>query len=119
MADIIDLEMYKKKKEDINDLNSSTWVNLSDEEEPISIDEFVNLTLHDIIDASQFEYNCDPKSNPKCINDLLFIGEALKSFLYRTQGQHYPLSDMIDSLGFPNNHEKILQTFMNGYVANN
>lgn len=97
MADIIDLDMWKKKKElDTEDLADIELSKLFDDALDI---EYLSVELSkDLMVSLIDQYNVDPHADPKLIYDILGFIEATKALMYRTQGTYYPLQVMNEHL---------------------
>ncbi|AGR47891.1 hypothetical protein PHIM7_187 [Sinorhizobium phage phiM7] len=75
-----------------------------------------NITLSVTFDITEMlaEYGFDIENVPNSGYDLMMVIESVKSMMYRTQTEYYPLQDIAEELFEIDNPEELVNDFLNG-----
>jgi hypothetical protein len=108
-TNIVYLKDFKKPKESFVDFVPNDF----DGDHNDYID---NVTLSVTFELTEIlnEYGFDIRDVPNTAYDLMMVIEGVKSMIYRTQSEYYPLQDICEELFEIDNPELLVNDFLDG-----
>ena len=108
MNDIINLDSFRKKKEeDYFDKIVSEY-----EDEDHMFTDFGAAAMAEIVDTMR-EIGINIEDNPECIKDVILCIEAIKGLMYRAKGKNYAMCIFADTIcGEDVDVDSLLESFL-------
>lgn len=112
MSDVVNINDFKKKKEDEGKAYLDKLVEEYEDEDHMLTD-FAASVMADVVESLR-DYDINVEDNVDCIKDIILSIEAIKGLMHRARGQHYAMSDLADSVcGDDSDVEELMNSFLN------
>jgi hypothetical protein len=102
MGDIVDLDSFKKSKEDevLQDLVDEACNAMTDEESVMSQEELSGLAIAATLSALDYlhEYDIEAEDNARAIADIHLVVEAMAGYIGRIQGTNLLIHNISDAV---------------------
>lgn len=108
MNDVIDLNSFRKKKEEdyFDDMVTEY------ENEDHMYTDFAAAAMSEIVDTMR-EIGINIEDNPECMKDVILCVEAIKGLMYRAKGNNYAMCVFADAVCGENvDVDSLLESFL-------